>query len=271
MAAGGIDLKKVLGKLTGLQLESSDITTSNTPATLPGGADVATEEPFPDGLDVKFRPGQPKRGLTIKNVFGAPGRGFIDVWFVDCTWDPSASTVFDNCFLLNVTFKNCDFRGAKFHNVVMRSNTFHECTFRCSWYNYKLTEGMPFETRLFSAAIDHSDQGVPQEIKERSAARQEIQDAAALDRQRRLAQMAQKPDIGIPEGYETDQSSVYTFIPPSQDSAALATDPVIPSGLDISFHDTPRAGLTVRNGKGSFYEAVNFTGNRLRCTVESQC
>ncbi|KAF2168114.1 hypothetical protein M409DRAFT_53430 [Zasmidium cellare ATCC 36951] len=74
------------------------------------------------------------RGLMLKD--NREHELYREVYFINCTFDASKPTIFDNCVLDAVTFKNGSFSGSRFENFYAKGLKATNCTFNdCQYVN----------------------------------------------------------------------------------------------------------------------------------------
>lgn len=252
----------------------SDLTDSDRPLAF-SAADWHEPPPalvpsnVPASLNITFSPilQPPTDGLIIRTLGVGPGAGFVNVVFVNCTFDRLSPTIFENCWLSNVTFSDCSFGASQFENVAISGARFNGCTFECFWKNYKLVEQLVANDLLFQGI--HLNSVVPHAI-------------AVQDRERKMAEVAKWIDgeptgrrhetgFGVVEGSRKreDQYLRHKRINTVERSWEASSIPLSVKGL--SFDNTPQAGLFVKNSSGGRYEGVQFINCRFKNTTFDNC
>lgn len=215
----------------------------------------------PSRLNITFSPilQPPTYGLIIRTLGVGPGAGFVNVTFVNCTFDRFSPTIFENCWLSNVTFSDCDFRASQFENVVIDGARFNGCTFECFWKNYKLEEELVANHLQYQGF--HVHDVVPHAI-------------VVQDRERKMAEVDKWIDHEAPgqsdSGFGVIEGPLrHKRINTVERGWEASSIPLGVKGL--SFDNTPRAGLVVKIRSGGRYDGIQFNNCTFKNTTFDNC
>ncbi|KAF7186550.1 hypothetical protein HII31_12108 [Pseudocercospora fuligena] len=257
---------------SGYTSDSESLTASTVSASTPFQTEYRALTHIPQDLvaNVRFFPTVPRYGLVFQN-FDKEGTHVVNLQFIDCIFEDDICAVcFDECQLMNVTFKRCDFRGFGFTKVVLKNNKFTDCTFpkKGGWLNRQITEFSEYRGATFPSFDGDT---VPKELdfeppkKDADPNNRQPVSKAAFPKlkeyQQRPMSEGQATGWGVPKGSVYDEGEEYVSAPAVLDPQ----DPAASLRPGLELDHTSSRGLSMKAGRGEHYHLTVFRN----CTFEN--